>query len=81
MGLPVLISPDISDDSDIIIEHKIGVVINLRQVENMPEAVRQMEILLKSTDRKTMQNKIFEVAKQYRSFDIPRRIYPAIYES
>jgi glycosyltransferase involved in cell wall biosynthesis len=80
MGLPVVISPDISDDSDIIRRHKIGVVINLQQTGNMPEAVRQMDVLLKTCDRKTMQERIFEVAKQYRSFDIPRRIYPAIYE-
>ena len=81
MGLPVVISPNISDDSDIIIQNKIGIVINLQQTENMAEAVRQMDLLLQTCDRKTLQEKIFGVAKQYRSFDIPRRIYPAIYES
>lgn len=81
MGLPVVISPGISDDSDIIRQYNIGVVINLQQTENMPEAVRQMDALLKGNNRKSLQEKIFEVAKKYRSFDIPRRIYPAIYES
>jgi hypothetical protein len=46
----------------------------------MPEAVQQMDALLRTTDRITLQDKIFEIAKKYRSFDIPRRIYPAIYE-
>lgn len=80
MGLPVVISPGISDDSDIIFQHKIGVVINLQQIENMTPAVRQMDTLLKTSDRKILQEKIFGIAKQYRSFDIPWRIYPLIYE-
>jgi len=80
MGLPIVISPGISDDSDIIFQYKIGVVTNLQQRETMPGAVKQMDALLKNTDRKTLQEKIFSVAKQYRSFDIPRQIYPLIYE-
>ena len=79
MGLPVVISPGISDDSDIISENKIGVVTNLQQIENMPAAVREMDTLLKSNSREHLQEKIFEIAKQYRSFDIARRIYPLIY--
>jgi glycosyltransferase involved in cell wall biosynthesis len=81
MGLPIIISPAISDDSDIIAEHGIGVVTNLQQVENMPGAVREMDKLLKSKSREDWQEKIFAVAKQYRSFDIARRIYPVIYEN
>jgi glycosyltransferase involved in cell wall biosynthesis len=81
MGLPIVISPSISDDSDIIAENGIGVVTNLQQVENMPDAVRQMDKLLKSQSRENWQEKIFAIAKRYRSFDIARRIYPLIYEN
>ena len=81
MGLPVIISPDISDDSDIILQNEIGVVTNLKQIETMHEAVRQMDQLLKNTSREFLQEKIFGIAKKYRSFDIARKIYPIIYES
>lgn len=80
MGLPVMISPNISDDSDIIRENKIGVVADFRKKEELPEAVRQMDFLLKNNTRESLQKKIFEVAKKYRSFDIARKIYPMIYE-
>ena len=81
MGLPVIISPDISDDSDIILQNEIGVVTNLKQIETMHEAVRKMDQLLKNNNREFLQEKIFGIAKKYRSFDIARKIYPLIYES
>jgi glycosyltransferase involved in cell wall biosynthesis len=81
MGLPVVISPNISDDSDIILQNEIGVVTNLKQIETMDEAVRQMDQLLKNNSREILQKKIFGIAKKYRSFDIARKIYPLIYEN
>ncbi len=81
MGLPVVISPGISDDSDIILQNEIGVVTNLKQIETMVGAIRQMDQLLKNNNREFLQEKIFGIAKRYRSFDIARKIYPLIYES
>ncbi|HEV8271818.1 MAG TPA: glycosyltransferase [Chitinophagaceae bacterium] len=81
MGLPIVISPGISDDSDIIAENGIGVVTNLQQIENMSAAVCDIDTLLKNNSRENLQEKIFGIAKQYRSFDIARRIYPLIYEN
>ena len=81
MGLPIVISPDISDDSDIIFQNEIGVVTNLRQIETMSGAVRQMDQLLKNNSREFLQEKVFCIAKKYRSFDIARKIYPLIYEN
>jgi len=81
MGLPVVISPDISDDSDIILQNEIGVVTNLKQIETMGGAIRQMDQLLKNNSREILQEKIFGIAKRYRSFDIARKIYPLIYEN
>lgn len=80
MGLPVLISPKISIDSDIISANNIGVVINLQKKENMVEAVKQLDQLLKNNSREVLQQKIFSVAKKYRSFEIAEEIYPMIYE-
>jgi hypothetical protein len=81
MGLPVVISPGISDDSDIIAANGIGVVINLQQKQNHITAVKQMDELLKNNIREELQKKIFEVAKKYRSFEIACKIYPQIYEN
>jgi len=81
MGLPVVISPGISDDSDIILQYEIGVVTNLRQLETMAGAVHQMDQLLKNYNREFLQEKVFGIAKKYRSFDIARKIYPLIYEN
>ena len=79
MGLPIVISPKISVDSDIIIANNIGVVIDLQKRENMAEAVKQIDLLLRNNSRETLQQKIFSVAKKYRSFDIAENIYPSIY--
>lgn len=79
MGLPVIISPDISDDSEIIQQNGIGVVINLQKKENMQEAVLRMESLLNNNKKEELQKKIFDIAKKYRSIDIARNLYPLIY--
>jgi glycosyltransferase involved in cell wall biosynthesis len=80
MGLPIVISPKISIDSDIIIANNIGVVINLQKKENMTEAVKQLDQLLKNNSRESLQQKIFSVAKKHRSFQIAEEIYPVVYE-
>ncbi|HLF46454.1 MAG TPA: glycosyltransferase [Chitinophagaceae bacterium] len=79
MGMPVIISPDISDDSEIIEKNEIGVVINLQKKENMREGVNQMETFLNNNKKEELQRKIFDIAKKYRSIDIARNLYPLIY--
>jgi glycosyltransferase involved in cell wall biosynthesis len=79
MGLPVIISPDISDDSEIIQQNGIGIVISLQKKENMQEAVLRMESLLNNNKKEELQKKIFDIAKKYRSIDIARNLYPLIY--
>ena len=79
MGLPVIISPGISDDSDIILENEIGIVSNLQQTNKMQLVVQQMEKLLASYEKEVLQKKIFDIAKKYRSFEIAHKIYPLIY--
>jgi glycosyltransferase involved in cell wall biosynthesis len=79
MGLPIVICPNISVDSDIIRANNIGVVINLKNKENMPEAVKQLDQILKNNSKEELQQKIFSIAKKYRSFEIAEEIYPIIY--
>lgn len=77
MGLPVLITPNISDDSDIIEKEEIGVVVNFAEKAKLSEAVIQIEkLLLKNNEMKKI---IRKVAEKYRSFENARSIYQKIY--
>jgi glycosyltransferase involved in cell wall biosynthesis len=79
MGLPIVISPGISEDSDIILQNEIGVVINLKQIKNHYSAVKLIDELLKNNDIDVMKKKIFDIAKKYRSFIIAENVYKEIY--
>ena len=79
MGLPVVISPDISDDSGIIENEKIGVIVNFKQTTGMSKAVLEIKELLKS--KKILKNTIVQVAERYRSYRIANSIYQKIYGS
>jgi glycosyltransferase involved in cell wall biosynthesis len=78
MGLPVIISPNISDDSDIIEKEKIGVVVNFAERAELSGAIIKIEELLwKSTELKKI---IRKVAEHHRSFEIARKVYQKIYD-
>ena len=79
MGLPVIISSGISDDSEIIQQNGIGIEINFQNKEGREKAVKYIAELLKRNTRKELQNKIVEIAKAYRSMEIARRVYSLIY--
>lgn len=79
MGLPVVISPGISDDSSIIENEKIGVIVNFKQTSGMSKAVLEIKELLKS--KKILRNTIVHVAEKYRSYRIANSIYQKIYGS
>ena len=78
MGLPVVISPDISEDSAIIEKENIGVVMNFANHEEMVNAVFKIEGLLKN--ELGLKKKIRKIATIYRSFAIAEIIYKSIYE-
>lgn len=77
MGLPVLISPGISDDSEIIEKENIGVVMNFSDRNEMLQAIYKIEHLLK--EQSALKAKIRQVAIRYRSLDIAEKIYNEIY--
>ncbi len=79
MGLPVIITKNISDDSDIIEKENIGYVLKELNQNEYKKAIKKINELLK-TDKLTLQNKIRNIAVRYRSFDIAEKIYTDIYE-
>ena len=78
LGLPVIITPGISDDSGIIEKNGIGAIIPSLNKEGYLNAIEKIDSLINS-DNKRLKNKIRDVAVQYRSFDIAVNIYKKIY--
>jgi glycosyltransferase involved in cell wall biosynthesis len=78
MGLPVVITKDISDDSDIIKEENIGYVLNSLTDEEYKKACLKINTLL-SEDKTLSVSKIQDVAFRYRRFEIAEKIYKELY--
>ncbi len=80
MGLPVIITPDISDDSDIIEKYAIGSVVRGTTPEDMDRAIEEIDTLLDSTSHDRLHARIRSVAEKYRNFADAARIYHLIYQ-
>lgn len=78
MGLPVVISPQISDDSEIIERENTGVVVDFSDGDGLSRSIGKLEELI---DHKIMlKEKIRQIAIRYRSFDLAKKIYKEIYK-
>lgn len=79
LGLPVLITPGISDDSRIISEHGIGAVLEGLDPVSYKKALLLMETLLASGDMEALYARIRPIAEKYRNFALAQAIYRTIY--
>ncbi len=79
IGLPVVITDNISDDSEIIRENEIGAVLKDLSVVSYTEAVNKVNDLLKQ-DKQELRNKIRSIAIQYRNYSIAEKIYRQLYQ-
>ncbi|GAB4202766.1 MAG: hypothetical protein Fur0023_09000 [Bacteroidia bacterium] len=75
MGLPVLITKDISDDSDIIEKNNIGYVLKRLDKDEYLQSVKVMEECV----RKQLYPNIIQIAHKYRDIRQFKYIYQAIY--
>lgn len=78
LGLPVIITKDISDDSDIIRTNDIGYVLENFSVAEFKKAVDKIESLLLL--KEVLTHKISNIALEYRSYSIAEDIYRKIYK-
>jgi len=78
-GLPVVISKNISDDSDLIFENKIGAICDFNSIESQRNAGRIIKELLDDPDQLSLRNRIRELAMINRNFDIAKNLYYNIY--
>lgn len=80
LGLPVVISRDISDDSGIILKNNAGAVINEYTEENYKFAIEQINKLLEEP-LPSLSIRIENLANRYRNFSIAEDIYKKIYKN
>lgn len=77
-GLPVVITKNISDDSDIIKDNNIGYVLKDLNKDEYRNACKHINSIL-SDDKEEIKKKIFNIAIKYRSFSIAENIYKEVY--
>lgn len=78
LGLPVIITPDISEDSELIERHGCGVIWRDFSVDGCRSAIAKMSALLDGS-RAELMAKNRALATTHRNFDIARRIYADLY--
>ncbi len=79
LGLPVIITRFISDDSEIIRAHGIGAVLEECTPECYARAIREVDALLHRYDAAQRFRLIRPVAEKYRHFRIAEAVYQHIY--
>lgn len=79
IGLPVIITKDISDDSDIIQEKNIGYVLQELSNNEYSNAIDWVEQFLKHPDKEVIKKEIRAFGIHHRSMDNAQKIYTEIY--
>jgi hypothetical protein len=79
LGLPIVITKNISDDSDIVEKHKIGSVINEFTKQEYLRCIMEMNHILNTHTPDELYDKVRKVAEKYRSYEIAENIYEEIY--
>lgn len=78
IGLPVVITANISDDSSIIEKHEAGAVLNSLDNQEYKKAISVIDNLLKG-DRGVLRKRIRALAQTYRNYDIAKKAYDEVY--
>ncbi|MBK9536435.1 MAG: hypothetical protein IPO10_14940 [Flavobacteriales bacterium] len=79
LGLPVIITAGISDDSDIIAAKGIGAVLEGLDQRSYRKALRTIDHLLATHTPDQRYRTVRAVAEKYRTFDIAKAIYEDVY--
>lgn len=80
LGLPIVITNNISDDSEIVEKHKIGAVMREFTAAEYLRCITEIDTLLRTHTADELYEKVRKVAEQYRSFEIAEKIYHEIYQ-
>lgn len=78
MGLPIVITNNISDDSMVIENSGIGAILKQLNKEEYQKAILKIDFLIKE-DRKVTQQKIREIAYREKQFRLADNVYKQVY--
>jgi hypothetical protein len=81
LGLPIVITNNISDDSDIIKQNNIGSVLEELNSAAYLSSILEIEKLLKTNTRDELYSKIRPFAEKYRNYSIAENVYRIIYNN
>jgi len=79
MGLPVVITPNISVDSDIIKESGAGAILESFDEKGYTNAIKEIDSIIKGKGRTEIYNQIRPLAEKYRNFNIAEEVYKKMY--
>jgi len=79
LGLPVVITPNISEDSGLIEQFDAGSIIESFDKESYLKSVKKIDQLLSSFTIEELYKKIRPLAEKYRNFSIAEKVYKKIY--
>lgn len=79
MGLPIVITPEISIDSEIVKDNMAGAVLDSFDEEGYVKAIMQIDAILKGKDRAEIYKRIRPLAEKYRNYNIAENVYKKIY--
>lgn len=79
LGLPVVITPDISTDSEIIAKNEAGAILSSLDENGYHQAIINIDAMLKEKTRIEIYNKIRPLAEKYRNFSIAESVYRVLY--
>ena len=80
LGLPIVITPKISTDSDTIAENNAGAILDAFDNIGYMKVIKQIDLLLSSNTREAIYAKIRPLAEKYRNFSIAEKVYRSIYD-
>ncbi len=80
LGLPIVITKNISDDSEIVAANDIGAVINEFTPQEYLRCVKVIDNLLTTHKPEELYAKVRGVAEKYRSYEIAEQVYASVYE-
>jgi hypothetical protein len=79
LGLPIVITNNISDDTNIIESNNIGSILKEFNSESYKKSILEIEQLLQQESKQLLSEKIRSIAIKYRNFEIAKSIYKKIY--
>jgi glycosyltransferase involved in cell wall biosynthesis len=80
VGLPVVITENISDDSDVIEDNNIGTVIRTYDANAYLQAIEKINELLQEP-REKLRERITSVCRKTRHYDIADEVYKSVYKN